>query len=97
MLGIIDCSILRYAVDTTMKRYPYFCVKLQMDENNFVFDENYSSVVISNSLGGVDLNSEKSNYHTLLYYYCSKCYNVKLSKDGVRIVGDKIPAEEWDG
>ena len=29
MRDLIDPEVLRHAVDTTMKRYPYFCVELQ--------------------------------------------------------------------
>ena len=32
---------------------------------------------------------------TLLYYYCSERYNVKLSSDGIRICGDIISDEEY--
>lgn len=125
MRDLIDPEILRRAVDTTMGRYPYFCVELQKKEGGFVYAENHRPVVISDSLHGVDLNSEKSNYHmiafcrqdnwiildvfhgmtdgtgayevvrTLLYYYCSVRYNVKLKEEGIRLVGDEIPEEEW--
>lgn len=125
MRDLIDPEILRRAVDTTMERYPYFCVELQKKEGGFVYAENHRPVVISDSLHGVDLNSEKSNYHmiafcrqdnwiildvfhgmtdgtgayevvrTLLYYYCSVRYNVKLKEEGIRLVGDEIPEEEW--
>ena len=32
---------------------------------------------------------------TLLYYYCSEKYNVKLSREGIRLSGDDIPDAEW--
>lgn len=32
---------------------------------------------------------------TLLYYYCSERYHIKLGEEGIRLVGDTIPAEEW--
>ena len=32
---------------------------------------------------------------TLLYYYCSERYKVTLKEDGIRLVGDIIPDEEW--
>lgn len=32
---------------------------------------------------------------TLLYYYCSERYNVKLSSDGIRLCGDIISDEEY--
>ena len=125
MRDLIDPEILRKAVDTTMKRYPYFCVELQKKEGGYVYAENPRPVVITNSLHGVDLNSKEANYHmtafcwqdnmiifdvfhgltdgtgayevvrTLLYYYCSERYNVKLKEDGIRLVGDEISEEEW--
>ena len=123
---LIDPEILRHVVDTTMERYPYFCVELQKKDGQYIFAENNRPVVITDSLHGVALNSEASNYHmiafcwqenwiildvfhgmtdgtgayevvrTLLYYYCSERYNVKLKEEGVRLVGDEISAEEWD-
>jgi hypothetical protein len=126
MRDLIDPSVLRYAVDTTMQRYPYFCVELQKKDGQYVFIDNARPVVISHSLHGVDLNAEESNYHmtafayqdnwiildifhgltdgtgayevirTLLYYYCSKRYGVKLSEEGIRLVTDVITEEEWE-
>jgi len=126
MRDLIVPDVLRHAVDTTMKRYPYFCVELQKKDSEYIFAENHRPVVITNSLHGVALNSEESNYHmiafcwqdnwiildvfhgmtdgtgayevvrTLLYYYCSERYNVKLNGEGIRLVGDEIPEEEWD-
>ena len=126
MRDLIDPSALRYAVDTTMQRYPYFCVELQKKDGQYVLVDNTRPVVISNSLHGVDLNAEESNYHmiafayqdnwiildifhgltdgtgayevirTLLYYYCSKRYGIKLNEEGIRLVGDEITAEEWE-
>lgn len=125
MRDLIDPEILRHAVDTTMKRYPYFCVELQKKEGRYVFAKNHRPVVITNSLRGVDLNCADSNFHmiafcwqdnwiildvfhgmtdgtgayevlrTLLYYYCSERYQVRLDDEGIRLVGDEIPEEEW--
>ena len=67
MRDLIDPDDLRYAVDTTMKRYPYFCVELQKKEGQYVFAENHRPVVITNSLHGVELNAEASNYHMLSF------------------------------
>ena len=122
---LIDPEILRRAVDTTMRRYPYFCVELRKKDGQYVFAENPRPVVITHSLHGVALNSEASHYHmiafcwednwivldvfhgmtdgtgayevvrTLLYYYCSERYHVRLKGDGIRLLGDEIPAEEW--
>lgn len=125
MRDLIAPDVLRHAVDTTMERYPYFCVELQKKDGQYIFAENHRPVVITNSLHGVALNSEDSNYHmiafcwkdnwiildvfhgmtdgtgayevvrTLLYYYCSERYDVKLQEAGIRLVGDEIPKEEW--
>ena len=125
MRDLIDSDILRCAVDFTMERYPYFCVELKKKDGQYIFAENHRPVVITNSLHGVDLNSEDSNYHmiafsyqdnwiildvfhgmtdgtgayevlrTLLYYYCSNRYDIYLHAEGIRLVGDDIPAEEW--
>lgn len=125
MRDLIDPEALRHAVDATMERYPYFCVELQRKGGDFYFVENHRPVVIANSLHGVELNSEGSNFHmiafcwqdnwiildvfhgmtdgtgayeiirTLLYYYCSERYGVQLDGEGIRLVGDEIPEEEW--
>lgn len=125
MRDLIDPDILRRAVDTTMERYPYFCVELQKKDGQYIFAENRRPVVITNTLHGVELNSAESNYHmiafcwhdnwmildvfhgmtdgtgayevvrTLLYYYCSERYNVKLNDEGIRLVGNEISEEEW--
>lgn len=65
----IDSAVLRKAVDTTMERYPYFCVKLQARGDGFIFAENREPVVISNSRQGVTLNSPESNNHLLSFSY----------------------------
>lgn len=122
----IDRAVLRSAVDVTMQRYPYFCVELRKNDGQYVFEHNTRPVVISDTLGGTELNSESSNYHmiafsaendwivldvfhgltdgigayevirTLLYYYCSEKYSVQLSREGIRLAGDQISAEEWE-
>ena len=125
MRDLIAPDVLRHAVDTTMERYPYFCVELQKKDGQYIFAENHRPVVITNSLHGVALNVEASNYHmiafcwkdnwiildvfhgmtdgtgayevvrTLLYYYCSERYNVRLNDDGIRLAGNEISEEEW--
>ena len=122
----IDPVILQNAINTTMKRYPYFCVRLSCDEQKFTFWDNTQPVVLSNSPYGIELNTAESNHHmisfswydnwiildifhgltdgtgayeiirTLLYYYCSSRYNVKLSSEGIRTLEDNISVEEWN-
>lgn len=31
---------------------------------------------------------------TLLYYYCSERYGIRLKDEGIRLAGDEIPVEE---
>ena len=64
---LIDSDILRHAVDSTMKRYPYFCVELKKKDGRYTFEENHRPVVITHSLHGVALNSEGSNYHMIAF------------------------------
>lgn len=33
---------------------------------------------------------------TLLTYYCAEKYDMEIPSEGVRLVGDEIPAEEWE-
>ena len=125
MRDLIDEGVLRHAVDTTMERYPYFCVQLRKKEGEYIFAPNPRPVVITHSLHGVELNAEESNFHmiafcwednwiildvfhgmtdgtgayevvrTLLYYYCSERYHVKLKEEGIRLAGEEISEEEW--
>lgn len=67
MRDLIDPDVFRRAVDTTMKRYPYFCVELQKKDGQYIFAENHRPVVITDSMKGVDLNSEESNYHMIAF------------------------------
>ena len=45
--------------------------------------------------GLTDANGAYEVIRTLMYYYCSKRYQAELKKDGIRLVGDEIPDEEW--
>lgn len=70
MRDLIDPDDLRHAVNTTMERYPYYCGKLQKDEEgSFYFDENPLPVVITDSLNGVPLNTPESNNHIIAFSY----------------------------
>lgn len=62
MRDLVGPDALRYAVDMTLKRYPYFCVELKHD-GEYCFVSNEKPVVITNSLKGVELNTAESNYH----------------------------------
>ena len=63
----IDGEILEKAVHTTMKRYPYFCVRLKREGNRYSYEPNDEPVVVSHSRSGVALNCEQSNFHMLAF------------------------------
>ncbi len=68
MRDLVDPDCMRHAVDTTMTRYPYFCVELKIgEENKWEYTDNSRPVVITNSLSGVELNSQESNYHLISF------------------------------
>lgn len=69
MRDLIDADVLRHAVDTTMRRYPYFCVELQKKDGQYVFVDNNRPIIITDSLHGVELNAEASNYHMAAFAY----------------------------
>lgn len=69
MKDAIDPDVLRYAVDITMRRYPYLCVELTKKDGQYIFIDNDRPVVITNSLRGVDLNSPEANYHVIAFVY----------------------------
>ena len=73
MRDLIDSDVLRHAVNSTMERYPYFLVELQKKGEQYIFAENHRPVVITNSLHGVDLNTEDSNFHMIA------CLTVEIS------------------
>ncbi len=59
----------------------------------FSWDEEWITVDISHAMTDGD-----GLYHvirTLLYYYCSEHYRVSLSREGLRLLGDRISEEEW--
>ena len=65
--GDVDPDILRVAADTAMKRYPYYCVELKKKDGEYVFVPNERPIVVTDSLKGVTLNSEGSNYHMIAF------------------------------
>ena len=126
MTDAIDGPILCRAVETGMRRYPYFRVELQKRDGQWGFIDNHRPVTVSHSTVGVALNSDASNRHliafswhddwmtlnvshaltdgtgaywvlrTVLYYYCSWRYGVKLRRDGIRLAGDAIHPGEYE-
>ncbi len=121
----IDPDALEAAVETTMRRFPYYAVALRRDGDRFVFEPNDRPVRVLRASDAFALNAPETNGHliafswaddrivldvfhgltdgtgayeimrTLLYYYCSLRYGRTLPPEGVRLLGDPIPDEEW--
>lgn len=66
---LVDGVILRKAVDKTMKRYPYFCVRLVMEGNTPFFEENPSPVPVIHTNHKTVLGSEQTSGHLLCFCY----------------------------
>lgn len=78
MRDLIDPDALCHAVDTTMKRYPYFCVELKKKDGEYIFDENLRPVIITDSLSGVELNSNESNFHMIAFSWEKNIINMDI-------------------
>lgn len=130
MKDAVDGQMLREAVADTQKRYPYFCVRLGVynDEQGIehaAFDDNQLPWVVTDGRNPLTLMSPETNGHllsfawwddciafdffhaltdgtgayrvlrTLLYEYCRRRYDSKLSREGVWVAGDVIDEAEW--
>lgn len=63
----VDGQILKKSVDSSMKRYPYFGVRLKRGAEEYVFEKNERPVAVVHSSRGVELSSEDSNFHLLSF------------------------------
>ncbi len=68
MRDLVEADSMRYAVDLTMSRYPYFCVELKKD-GEYYLAQNERPIVVTHSLSGVKLNTADSNYHLVSFSY----------------------------
>ena len=66
---IVDGTVLRNAVDLTMKRYPYFCVRLCAEEGKLFFEDNPAPVPVLHSRERTVLGSEELDGHLLAFSY----------------------------
>ena len=73
-------------------------ILLNSEESNYHFisfqysDDNYIIFNVSHAL--TDGNGTYALIRTLLYYYITNAYNIELSKENIRLVGDEITEEE---
>lgn len=66
----IDGEILRQAVDTSMRRYPYFAVKTAVEDEEYVLLPNDAPVVVSGGGKAVCLGAGEANHHLVAFAYC---------------------------
>ena len=74
-------------------------IELNSKESNFhmlAFSWHDDIIVLNICHALTDGTGAYELLRTLLYYYCSEFYNVKLSRDKIRLKGDIIPPQEWD-
>ena len=74
-------------------------VELNSEESNFhmISFSWYDNWIILDVFHGLtDGTGAYEVIRTLLYYYCSERYGVRLNDDGIRLVGDDITQEEWE-
>ena len=65
----IDCEILKEAVDKTRQRYPYLCVQMKKDNENFFYVDNPAPVAVLHTDSSIRLNTEETNYHVWCVCY----------------------------
>ena len=63
MSAPVDGEVLRRAVQTTAKRYPYFSVRLRFGEQGFYYEKNDAPIAVLHTAGRIRLASEETNGH----------------------------------
>ena len=59
----IDGDILKKALKSTSKRYPYLCVRILKNEKECYLEDNKEEVCLFNTSNQIRLNAPESNYH----------------------------------
>ena len=66
---MIDDEILKEAVDKTRQRYPYLCVRMKKNNENFFYEENPAPIAVLHTDSSIRLNTEETNYHVWCVCY----------------------------
>ena len=69
MKDLIDGKILRFAVDQTMKRYPYFCVRVAEENGRICFEDNPAPLPVIRTNQRTVLGSEETSGHLMAFCY----------------------------
>ena len=62
---MVDGTILRHATGTTVKRYPYFLMKLGWDQGEVCFEDNEAPMPVIHADGPITLGGKETNGHLL--------------------------------
>lgn len=65
----VDGDILRHALDSTSRRYPYLCVRIMKNDTEYYYEDNSEPVCLINTSDRISLNSEETNYHVWAVCY----------------------------
>lgn len=71
MKDIVNAGILKKAADTAMERYPYFRVRMRMDNGELCFEDNPAPVPVIHTNERITLGSAQTSGH-LLAFCCWK-------------------------
>ena len=66
---LVDGQVLRRAVDTTMRRYPYFQVRLCRENDDLYFEENPAPLPVLFTNQRIVLGSEQTSGHLIAFCY----------------------------
>ena len=64
---MVDETVLRHAVSKTMERYPYYRVRLSIDENGVFFEDNPAPTPVLHTDGPIMLGSYETQNHLLAF------------------------------
>ena len=59
----IDDQFLKEAVEKTRQRYPYLCVRMKKNNENYFYEENLAPIAVLHTDSSIRLNAEETNFH----------------------------------
>ena len=65
----IDDHFLKEAVEKTRRRYPYLCVRMKKDNENYFYEENLAPIAVLHTDSSIRLNAEETNFHVWCVCY----------------------------
>ncbi len=88
MKDLIDGHILRKAADHTMKRYPYFMVRMKREDADIFYESNPLPFPVIHTSDRITLGSDETNYHLMAFCYWQNwihidCYHALTDGGGI--------------